>query len=76
MFYIPGPSHGGPRDSSMWSVELTELLIQVVKENFSRLTGKRERRSAVWLDIARMIKRTMMLIYIKRLAHKDIIYTR
>ena len=46
---------GGHRELSVWSKEETRHFIQIIKENYARLTGKRERRSAVWLDIARLM---------------------
>ena len=55
MYYDLGLSHDGHHELAVWSEEEAEHFITIVKENYARLTGKRERRGAVWSDITRLM---------------------
>ncbi|KAG0723042.1 hypothetical protein GWK47_043365 [Chionoecetes opilio] len=57
-FLEPPPqkkARGGAR-SQLWSPRRTEVLLQHIKHNFTRLTGKTERRSKVFADIAQLMQ--------------------
>ncbi|KAG0717670.1 hypothetical protein GWK47_053964 [Chionoecetes opilio] len=46
---------GGAR-SQLWNPRQTEVLLQQIKHHFTRLTGKTERRSKVFADIAQLMQ--------------------
>lgn len=41
----------GPRKFEVWLENEIEALLLLVKENYSRLTGRAEKRMTVWQDI-------------------------